>query len=42
MEGEQDENGEKRRQLIRSMRECGDYARDHGDIRLNLENHSEP
>ena len=39
VEGEQDENGEKRRQLIRSMRECGDYARDHGDIRLNLENH---
>ena len=39
VEGEQDESGEKRRQLIRSMRECGDYARAHGNVRLNLENH---
>ncbi len=37
--GENDDDGRKRSQLVRSMRECGDYAREHGDIHLNLENH---
>lgn len=39
VEGEHDRDGAMFRQLVRSMRECGEYARTHGDIRLNLENH---
>ena len=38
LDGEKDHYAEKRQQLIRSMRECGDYAAKKG-IFLNMENH---
>lgn len=38
VQGEADEDGRKLVQLVKSMRECGDYSAPHG-IRLNLENH---
>lgn len=38
VDGETDEDGSKLQQLVRSMRECGDYAAQY-DIKLCLENH---
>jgi sugar phosphate isomerase/epimerase len=38
-DGEEDPDGRKLSQLIRSMRECGDYCAKHGDVKLSLENH---
>lgn len=38
VDGEDDEDGKKLAQLVKSMRECGDYCKPHG-IKLSLENH---
>jgi L-ribulose-5-phosphate 3-epimerase len=38
LDGETDEDGKKLKALVKSMRECGDYAAKH-DVKLCLENH---
>ena len=37
--GDKDQDGLKAAQLIKSMRECGDFAREHNNVKLCIENH---